>query len=311
MHIVLSTDENYAQHTGVTIQSLLHNKRSSASIIIYVIDDNLSSISRSNLQKIVENYNIPLFFLKVDSEILNQLPVLNHLSRTACYRLAIPYILPSTVHKVLYLDTDMIIRNDITELWDIDISKYHAAAVIDLGIDEMDKEVMLRYTLGLPENEPYFNSGLLLINLSKWREDHISEKVITFISNNSKSLYFLDQDGLNSVLWGKWLLLHPKWNVYRVLVRKYYTWKERSLLEPIFIEAVRNPSIIHFTGALKPWHYGCYLPYVEEYYHYLSMTPWKKYRIPNTNIHGFFKKYRWLLRRYVMDFIYKAFDRLQ
>lgn len=300
IHIALCTDKKYAQHAGVTMTSILHNKKASTSVVFHVIHDSLPQYEYDNLKQITDTYGASLVSHAIESTGFNTLPLGPYLSKAAYYRLLITEILPPSIEKVLYLDVDLIVRSDISELWHTDISAHYAAAIEDIGIES---KARLRENLGMPPRELYFNSGVLLINTTKWRADSISSKVINFINDNAGKIRFADQDGLNAILWGNWVAVHPKWNVYRAAFRKYYKWREKRKLSTNFRQAVKNPCIVHFTGPHKPWHDSCLMPYVGEYYFYLSMTPWKGYQAPHTTMHQLYRKYRQKLRRYIMDLV--------
>lgn len=305
IHVVLAADENYVQHMGITILSLLYTIETNNFVAIYVIDDNLSTESRSILRNIVGGYNASISFLYVNNNIVKNLVVRHHLSRTAYYRLAIADILPVEIDKILYLDCDIIVRHDIAELWDIDISKYYAAAVADLGISGFDKKLHIRKNLGIPIDHPYFNSGVMLLNIRKWREERIGERVIQFIYNNPDKIVFCDQDGLNAVLWNNWLPLDVKWNTQSCLFRMYYKRKERRTLSLDKIDAIKDPHIVHFTEGTKPWHCICAIPYANEYKKYLIMTQWKDYRPSDNSTRNIMTRYRRIMRRRIKNlFIY-------
>ena len=299
IHILLCIDEHYTQHAGVTIASILYNKKSMNPVVFHIVNDDVSAESYEKLKQVTDKYGAKIVLHKIDSDCVNHLPVNKHLSKAAYYRLLVAEILSCEIEKVLYLDVDLLVRSDITALWDTDISGKYVAAVQDLGIES--KGEYLRKILKMPPQEPYFNSGVLLINLKKWREDFINSKILAFIDENADKVIYPDQDGLNAILWGKWVFLHPKWNAYRVLFRKYYKFSERKKLPEEFRQAAKNPNIVHFTGALKAWHAGCLMPYVKEYYIYLAMTPWKNYQPQSTTLHQSFRKYRQYLRRFLMD----------
>lgn len=303
IHIVLCIDEKYAQHAGVTIASILHNKKGKTPIAFHIVNDGLSLTTSNMLTQITDEFGADFFSYNVDSASFNQLPVSEHISKATYFRLIITDVLPSSIKKVLYLDVDLIVRGDISLLWDTDISNYYAGAVQDIGIGDVNKQMSLWPVLGMPLSEPYFNAGVLLINVARWREESINIRIMEFITSNVETILFADQDGLNAVLWGKWVHIHPKWNVYRMAFRKYYKWGGKRELPAAVIEGIKEPCIVHFTGPIKPWHNGCPMPYVNEYYHYLSLTPWREYQPPQPTIHELLKEYRWKLRRYLWDLI--------
>ena len=304
IHVGLCIDEQYAQHAGVTIESILYNKKSEHTIIFHIISDSLSSGAYHKLKTIAGKYDAEVVCYGVDSTEFDTLPVSSHISKATYYRLVMLDVLPASIEKILYLDVDLIVRADITELWKIDLAGYVAGAVVDIGIEKINEKISLREILDMPPGEPYFNAGVLLINAKQWREDLVGNKLIKYINDKAGKVFFADQDALNAVIWGKWLAVHPKWNVYRSVFRLYYKLgKEWANLRPDTIQALKEPAIVHFTGARKPWKSGCTMPYVNEYYFYLSRTPWKDYKPPNPELRDILKTYRWKLRRAVFRFM--------
>jgi lipopolysaccharide biosynthesis glycosyltransferase len=249
MHIVTATNNNYAKHLGVMLRSLLENKKSEIPIRIYVIDGGLFTSTKENLNSIVNPFNIQISFLRVKTSLYKQVRVSGHISKEAYYRISIPDLLYTNVQKALYLDCDLIIEGDITELWRIDISDYFLAAIEDItGIDR-------KRALSIPNSSPYFNSGVMLLNLKKWRENNISSKVLNFIKHNHSKIVWWDQDALNAILYDKWLKLDNEWNLQ--------THAHSSQV---------IPKIIHYSSQIKPWNGNP--PFKERYYEYLSRTLW-------------------------------------
>ena len=154
-----------------------------------------------------------------------------------------------------------------------------------------------RIKLGMTPGAIYFNAGVLLFNLKKCRKDNVMEKAIKFILENPELVRFLDQDGLNVAMSNNCYFLHPRWNVSSFMFRICYKSSLRNKFPAEIIEAVKDPAIVHFTGDLKPWHYGCEMPYVEEYYKYLALTPWKDYKLTDWSFRGMIRKNRRLFKR--------------
>ena len=305
IHIVLASDENYIQHAAVTITSVLVNKASPYKVIVHFIGGGISPKSLTLLEQCATKYGAEFVYHQIDDKVFEDFYVSRHITKAAYYRLMIPMILDSTLEKAIYLDTDMIVRHDIGELWETDIRDYFLGAVLDKRLNE--KRSLISH-LEMPPNEPYFNSGLLLMNLVKWREHQISEKAIQYIYSHG-DLPFHDQDALNGVLWGKWYPLDSKWNVITALFHQYYKLNRKTLLSLEQLEAVKDPYIVHFTGPVKPWHFACAIPYTQDYYKYLRMTPWKDYRPTDINLKSFGRRMEWIpgLRHIVLGL--KSFER--
>lgn len=137
------------------------------------------------------------------------------------------------VDKLLYLDLDIQIDHDISELWDIDIDNYAIAGVIDLNVRSYPFSYM-------PNINSYINSGVLLMNLKYFREHGITEMLHAEL--NSQKLRFPDQDALNIVCYGKIKYLSHKWNSGALC--GYHD----------------NPKILH-CSSVKPWDpYSKYYP---------------------------------------------------
>lgn len=263
MTAVIVTDDNYAQHLGVTLTSLFENKKSNQLLKTYLISNGLKPENHKKLKRIFEKYQSECIFLDIDAKKFAHLSVKNHMSHAAYYKISIPELIPED--KVIFLDCDLVIEEDISNLWNIDISDFYLAAVENPEFDRYDQ-------LGIPEGSRTFNSGVMLLNLKTWRENNISEKVMEFLLSNSHKTALHDQDGFNSVLYDKWLPIAPKWNQQT----KFFSMKldESSFIQEEWEEAIKNPAIIHYTTSSKPWQYTNIHPFKEEYYSYLKLTEW-------------------------------------
>lgn len=290
--IVMGTDENYAQHVGVTMASCLANCNPEMPIEFYILNNGISHQQKDRLKIITKELGGSVEIIDVDKDSIEIPHESKHITSAAYLRLLMPELLPKSVEKAIYLDCDLIVRHDISELWNTDLSGYFLAGVTDLVRDTM-KEIEI------PDGKMCFNSGVMLIDLKKWRESHVSEKALRYARENNR----LDQDSLNHVLWDHWLELDPKWNVYRPLLRRYYKLSYKGDLEQCYVDALKDPAIIHFTGTIKAWHYRCTNPYAKDYYQYLKMTPWKDYRPTDKSLSASFDRFRSAAKIALLDMI--------
>jgi lipopolysaccharide biosynthesis glycosyltransferase len=235
IHIVTVTNDTYAPHLAVMLHSLLTNKKSRNPIKIYVIDSNISIENKILLAKTTRIFKAKIYFKQIDPKSYSEFPTYHYVTRETYYRISIPDLFHN-YDKVLYLDSDIIVNSDIAELWNTDISQYYLGAVEDPWVRDSDPRY---HDLRMPRNSKYFNAGVLLINLKKWRSQGIKNKIIEFIKTYSSNIKYCDQDALNAVLYDQWLSLDPKWN----------------LQTPQFSDPnlIINPAIIHYTGGGKPW----------------------------------------------------------
>ena len=255
MNIVFATDRGYLQHLTVALTSLLENN---SGMNIYVINTDISADDWKKLEKIFVGKDSILIDSKIDDSQIESLITRSYFTKATYYRLFIPGIVKED--RALYLDVDIVVNQRIDDLYNTEISNTFIAAVDDMDIKNF-------HDLGMEHSAKYFNSGVMLINLEYWRTYNVKEKVIEFLDRKQEVLKCHDQDGLNSVINGNWLELHPKYNLHTMLF-------EYASVLPIK-EAIDNPVIIHYTGSSKPWHLGDHHPYKHLYWKYLRMTPYK------------------------------------
>jgi lipopolysaccharide biosynthesis glycosyltransferase len=180
-------------------------------------------------------------------------------------RLFVAEYVDPTLEKILYLDCDLIVRKDIAALWGANIDDYFAAAVVEPHFHENP---------GMAPDEPYFNSGVMLINLTRWRsEKDLLARFIACANQQFSLLPFWDQDILNIVLRGRVAFLSPRWNFHAIYAEMLP--EQLRLARDEFLSMRRDPDIIHFTSKYKPWHYIPEPQYKRHYWEALSLTPWR------------------------------------
>lgn len=263
INIVFSSDNNYAQFMGVAICSIFENKKEDYLIDIYVLDGGIKEDNKIKLKVLEDRYNFKINYIKIDTDFFKDFFISRQITQASYYRIIIPDLLPN-ISKIIYLDCDIVVINDIYELFNINIDNYYFAAVDEENyIPEKFKK------LKIPKYEPYFNAGVMLINLDKWRKNNISKKLTEYIIFMNNKLDAHDQDAMNAVLYGKWLPIEKKYN-YMTSFRHKYSSEE-------------NIHIIHYI-EIKPWKYLSINPFNKEYFYYLKKTPWKDIKYVDKNI---------------------------
>lgn len=281
MNIVLSTDNNFVQHCAVTMVSILENNKD---VSFFIITDGLTDSNSLILSELAKKYDSSLQFLLVDKSIVSRLPMpdnsnLKHISPATYYRLFVAELLPDSVDKVIYLDCDMVIRGSLAELWNTDIQDYAIAAVFQDNNWAIKNHTFER--LSLPESHGYFNAGMLLINVSYWRINHVQDRFLDYLTHNRDKIVYHDQDVLNVTLQNSVLGVSPIWNMQNgiyffkgeVLNCGYYKYSYDELKC-----VISQTVIIHFVSRPKPWEYGCNHPLCIEYFNYLERTPFSGWK---------------------------------
>lgn len=272
VHIALNIDNRYVQHCSVLIASICKNN--GEDIYFHILYLDLTEESQNILRRLVSKFHCSISFYNVDESYLVDLPTTPKWSHSIYLRLFIPQMISNEIHKVLYLDCDMVVRGNIEELWNTDLSDNALAAVEDLH--HFNSPMIER--LGYDPYESYFNSGMILFNLDYFRENDIVNKIFSFMKENISLLIHPDQDALNAVLHGKCKFVHCRWN--------YHYHFHVSYLRPIlFLESdlkmrtKRTPIILHFS-EFKPWNMNCDSPFKFEYFKYLAYTEFADYKVP-------------------------------
>ena len=191
-------------------------------------------------------------------------------------RLFAPKVLPESVERALYLDCDTIVCGSIEPLYETELGECLAGMVMEPTVYQEMKE-----TIGMKPEDAYFNSGVILMDLARWRAEDVLKKLLDFYGAHAGSLFACDQDTINGALRGKICSLTPKYNFftnYRYF--RYQTLKKlcaayEEVGEQAFYEAKRAPVVIHYLGDERPWIRGNHNHYKKYYKKYLTRTPWK------------------------------------
>ena len=188
------------------------------------------------------------------------------------YRLLIPEILYQ-FEKVIYLDSDIIVLGDINKLFEMELGNKALGAVHEMNKKAMYVSLMWGIKpcreLGIPLKSHYFNAGVLLLNLKKWRDENISKRIFDYFQKYEKYVYFHDQDGLNAVLWNDWAELPPVWNVMTAFYEAK-DWTESTFDQNEYRYVRENVELIHYINCTmwKPWMDKSTHPRKEEYNKY-------------------------------------------
>ena len=270
LHILCATDDNYAQHCGVMICSICHNHKE-RDLCFHIIENKLSEDSCLKINEIIKNFHQEVIYHSINPEYFYDFKMghNNYSSPTVYYRLFVTKLITDTsIDKILYLDCDIVVLKDIVSLFKIDMSDYTIAAVRDIDHPIYEDQA---FQISFSYSDKYFNSGVLLINLSNWRKNNIEELLKEFCIKE-RNVYCPDQDALNKVFRGKWLELPPYWNRFNLVQYEKIKFKnKRDLLDYIY-----NPSLVHYASpTARPWMNLKYVPFANEYNFYLSQTPWK------------------------------------
>lgn len=277
INIAFAPDNNYVMPTTVALTSLLvNNKTEDLCIYIIYLENDLSISNRNIFENLANEFDKKILFKEVKRKALDKFPKFRH-GLSAYLRIFTPVLLPD-VDKLIYLDGDIIVNKNISELFNIDVSNFEIAGVSDLK-QLFDPEYLK--IIGFKYNRYYINTGVLLMNLRALRELNILVQTDSYLKKYKDLIYHEDQDILNCIC-PNILLLPPKYNSIIHLWNKNLRVCKQIWNEHEIKEAKYDPIIIHYLGGLKPWKYEVYHPYKKLWYKYLKKTCFASYVPPYT-----------------------------
>lgn len=280
--VVFTVDENFALPLAVTMHSMLTNLHGTEEIEIFVLHPFLPDATKERLRAVAEQASttVHLSFIEVDvKEHLGDrdLQFYDRFTETIYFRLLIGSLLPERYEKVLYLDCDLVVEDNILDLWSIDMEGHVLLAAQERTVSCPMHGVNRWKELGLDPDDPYFNSGVMLIDMEKWRSQDIGPKVLSYLQQYGDSLNVRgNQEGFNAILAGQWKPISQRWNVlhYYYDPSLFDRFGHPAATERELSEITRDPSIIHFTDGPKPWQPGCTHPAQDRFHHYLRQSGW-------------------------------------
>jgi len=251
INITFVTDSNYLLYTLCALESVLENTDS-------VIDCQILTNSQINdkLTRKIEEYKelnpkLNLKIFEIDNSFIDNVITKSYVSNAAYIKILIPEIL-ADISKTIYLDSDLILNNDIELLWRLGFSHEFPIAASEDPAYIYDHQI-----IGLQRNEVAFNSGVMCLNLDLMRKLSSKDKLIRFIKEKNHLTVLNDQPAFNSVFINNWKCLPKEWN----FLDTYFFERDNAIY-------ASRKSIIHFSGPAKPWKYRCAHPYKKQYLNY-------------------------------------------
>jgi len=283
MDIAICINENYLMPSGVMLCSLFENNKEEQ-IVVHALLGKDGDKCKQPLKDLTSKYHQKILFYDMSQISMDDFPVGLHFQESfitieAYYRLFLMNVLPRTMDKVLYLDSDIVICGSIRELWDIDISDVAVGAVPDCFHQDIHETNRIGYEVGLG----IFNSGVLLINLNYWREHDVMKEFVAYAKEAKDHLKYHDQDVLNYVFRHCKKELPIRFNLQTIhMYYDRFRYLHFRLIDDVK-EAFLHPVVIHYTGPEKPWYSNAYHPLKAYFNKYRQLTSWKD--VPLARLH--------------------------
>ncbi|ASN13124.1 glycosyltransferase family 8 protein [Latilactobacillus sakei] len=256
MNILYASDDGFARIMSISIATLL-KKHMEDEINIFIITSNISEKYIKVIEGLFNNPKHNIFWVSMP-EI--DIPLETDRGSLAQYgRLFFDRLIPENIQRLIYLDCDTLIEENLRELWVTDLGENTIGIARDAFSDRYKK------LLGLEKNSELFNSGVMIIDRGSWNEKRIEDKIIDLLTEKRGRISQGDQGVIDVIFQNDAKILDPKWNsmssyfdfTYDDFI-KYRQVKE-FYSKQLILEAIQKPAIVHFTSSFlnnRPWIFG-------------------------------------------------------
>jgi lipopolysaccharide biosynthesis glycosyltransferase len=244
IHIALTFDDNYWAPAFAVMRSICLFTHRRSDLVFHLFQRGVSPAHQTDLDAITTEFGARLVRHDLDTatafaDIAERVKTSRRLSNVVYARLLIDRLLPPEVERIIYLDCDTMVRDRIEDLYSIDMQGYPVAAVRDVMGAFIVGGRDIRQNRDLFDTaDPYFNSGMLLIDVPKYRAIDVGARLEAAIADGVMARIYYDQDLLNLIFKTNWLILPPRWNT----------------IDAHYAHEASDPAILHYTGRWKPWH---------------------------------------------------------
>jgi len=264
--IIVACDNHYVVLLAALLKSIEFHHKTNENIEVFIVEDGISKRNRKKLIASLNPEKMQLIWISMDEAIPDNMSIpfdRSSYPKNIHTRIFIPHFIPERYDKIIYLDVDMILMRDISDLWNIDLGDQMMAAVMDprLKVFSNSWGGILNYKeLGFAPDTKYFNTGILVINNKKWREEDSAVTVVKCISDNEKFANYPDQYGINIVMANRWVELDSRWNSFADTI-------------------CEDPFLIHFIGR-KPMYktYDNREEFKKIFFEHLNQTKWHNFK---------------------------------
>lgn len=290
MNVMYLCDDAYVYIAAVSIISLLENNKDADMINIYIVGDKISETNKEKLRKTVKVYRRNLILLEkpnikdlIGCKIEMHWWIENVFSRVF---LAEVFKDHPDVEKLLYIDCDTLVVGELTDLWEMDLEGNVAAGVLE-AMGNLHKRA-----IGLQKTDSYFNAGVFLIDVCKWKKERYDDKARDFIRARGGKLEYADESVLNGIAARDMKIISPKYNLtslsfyfseeeVKIYRKPSYHYSQKELEE-----AIEDARIVHFTSSyidVRPWVEGSCHPYAAKWNNIKNSSLWKEQSVSKDN----------------------------
>jgi lipopolysaccharide biosynthesis glycosyltransferase len=311
--VVTACDENYSHAAAAAMRSVIDSLPPDQHLRLFVLNGGISPGTRERLRRSWNRRRVEVGWLEPDFDAIRELPVSGHVSIATYLRILQAELLPADVTKAIYLDADTVTVRDLSQLWSVELNGSYCAAVQDAFLPFLNPHEALDHPihcmtlpgvspfpipnyreLGMSGRSAYFNAGVMVVNVERWRHERVAEQCLDCLRLHSAHVRYWDQYALNVVLANDWTHLDPRWNQNSHVLR-VPNWKLSHYSESELQQVRRVPWIIHFDAKPKPWEEDSRHPFRQVFFRHLDRTAWRGWRPPQSirqRIHRLYLDYQ-------------------
>jgi lipopolysaccharide biosynthesis glycosyltransferase len=272
INLVMCIDHDFVVPLAVALASL-DSVSKADSVHVHVLHPGIKADTRNRVLSGLSA--IQVSWLSLDDTSVRGAFYSEFLSSASLFRLLLDDLLPPYIQRVIYLDADTLVVNSLASLYHTELDQKIIGAIQDANSPWAAGALGPNWReLGLEPSLHYFNSGVLLIDIERWRQEAVGSRCLELLRKYRPR--WGDQDALNTILAGKWLELPLRWNIQTgYLTGDSPGW---ALWRSDVESAITDPAIIHYTERDKPWHFSSEHPRTEEWFSWLDTTAWSGWR---------------------------------
>ena len=264
--VVCASDERYVRPLAAMLRSVIDNLGDGCAASVYVLQ---SGIGEADREAVTRGWppHVVAHWVDAHESAFAGLPLWGRMPISTYFKLGLGDFLPVAEARAIWLDCDVIVLDDLAELWRTPLGSDVIGAAQDAVVPFVSSRcgIASYRQLGMNPDAKYFNAGVMLVNLEAWRTHGVRARAVDYLKRHESSVTFWDQEGLNVALAGAWAELDSRWNF-------------NASIPGARANGSELPSIVHFAGGLKPWRFRTRDELRSLYYVYLDRTAFKGWR---------------------------------
>lgn len=267
IHVLFAFDDKFWAPAFAAMRGICLATHRRKDLVFHLCQLGLTGEHRIDLEKITAEFGARLVFydLATNADFQTRcanLPSDSRLNQMMYARLLVDVLIDPKIARIIYFDCDTYVRAPIEELAEMDLGGFPIGAVEEPHADFITRQTDMRHNPDLFDPaDPYFNSGLLVIDTAKWRQAGVLDQLAKMTANGTMDRIYYDQDFLNLVFKHKWFKLDQLWNI----------------IDPRPAHQALNPKMVHYTGQRRPWNLVSGVAFARTYRHVMTNELYYRY----------------------------------